>query len=224
MPPGSFISIAEECGLIVPLGEWVVAEALAQMKSWQAQGMPPLRMSINISALQFNHGGGFAHYLQTQLLHYQIDPRLVELELTESMLMKNAEEVLRALEQIKALGVSLSIDDFGTGYSSLNYLRRFPIDRLKIDQSFVRDIESTPANESIARAIVALADSLSLDIIAEGIEKPEEKAILEHMRCAEGQGYLFSRPLPAAELAHWVAQKRGAQRIGDLFELSAVGD
>lgn len=217
VPPGQFIPIAEESGLIVSLGEWVVQDALRQMCAWQAQGIPNLRVSVNISAMQF-HQRSFPDFLKARLEEFAIDPRLIELELTESMLMKNAEEVLQTLEEIKSLGVSLAIDDFGTGFSSLSYLRRFPIDRLKIDQSFVRDIERTPTNESIARAIVALANSMSLDIVAEGIEKPSEKLVLEHMRCTEGQGYLFARPLPASDMAAWMVAHRKSLTISDLFE------
>jgi diguanylate cyclase (GGDEF)-like protein len=205
--PGQFIPIAEDSGLIVPLGEWVLREAFRQMREWKELDLPPLRMSINISALQFRQGS-LLSFLADQLVTYDIDPRYVELELTESVLMHNMDEVLQTLKEIKALGVSLAIDDFGTGFSSLSYLRRFPIDRLKIDQSFVRDIECTPANESIARAIVGLANSLSLDIVAEGIETPAEMAVLEHMQCTEGQGYLFAKPLSAKDVVIWFASHR----------------
>jgi diguanylate cyclase (GGDEF)-like protein len=215
--PGQFIPVAEESGLIVPLGEWVMREAFRQMNEWKELGLPPLRMSVNISALQFRHGS-LPRFLADQLAAYDIDPRYVELELTESVLMHDMEEVLHTLREIKALGVSLAIDDFGTGFSSLSYLRRFPIDRLKIDQSFVRDIESTPANESIARAIVGLANSLSLDIVAEGIETPAEKAVLEHMCCTEGQGYLFARPLSAEDIVAWITSHRKSRVITDLFD------
>ena len=200
--PAQFIPIAEESGLIVPLGEWVLRQAFRQLKSWQERGLPRLRISVNISALQFQRRS-FAALLKALLAEYEIEARLVELELTESALMQNVDEVLHTLKDIKSLGVSLAIDDFGTGFSSLSYLRKFPIDRLKIDQSFVRDIHSTPVNESIARAIVALAKSLSLDIIAEGIEKPSEKAVLELMGCPEGQGYLFAKPLSADDFIAW---------------------
>ena len=169
--------------------------------------MPPLRISINISALQF-HRREFPAYLKAQLAAYSINPLLVELELTESALMHHVDDVLLALEQIKSMGVTLAIDDFGTGFSSLSYLRRFPIDRLKIDQSFVRDIHATPVNESIARAIVALASSLGLDVVAEGIEKSAEKAVLERLGCTEGQGFLFAKALPAGELAVWLASSQ----------------
>jgi len=206
--PSQFIPIAEESGLIVPLGEWVIRAALRQVRTWQDQGLPALRVSINISSLQFRQPD-FAASLKGSLAEYGVDPALVELELTESLLMDNFDDVLKTLREIKALGVTLAIDDFGTGFSSLSYLRRFPIDRLKIDQSFVRDIERTPVNESIAGAIVALANSLSLGIIAEGIEKAPEIAVLERIGCREGQGFLFAKPLPAEEVAQRLAQ-RGA--------------
>jgi len=202
--PMEFIPLAEESGYIVQLGEWVMRRAFAQMADWKAMGLPLIRMAINISAVQF-HQRNFAGLVATILAEYDMDPALIELELTESVLMHNVEEVLTTLNQIKALGVRLAIDDFGTGYSSLNYLRRFPIDRLKIDQSFVRGIEHTPANESITRSIIALADSLSLDVVAEGIEKSSEKAILKKLGCLEGQGYYFDKPLLASQVAERLA-------------------
>ena len=215
--PGQFIPIAEESGLIVPLGEWVLHRSFRQFKIWQKQGLPSMRLSINISALQFQQPG-FPGFLKDRLVEYDVDPRLIELELTESMLMQNAGDVLRTLEEIKCLGVRLAIDDFGTGFSSLSYLSRFPIDRLKIDQSFVRDVEHSPANESITRAIVALANSLSLDIIAEGIETVAERAVLEHLHCTEGQGYLFARPMPAEDIVPWIAARRVEHVASDLFD------
>lgn len=204
--PAQFIPLAEECGLIVQLGEWVLRQAFRQINSWQAQGVSPPPVAINISALQFRKRN-FPQLLKALLAEYAIDPRLIGLELTESVLMHNAGEVQQILEEIKALGVSLAIDDFGTGFSSLSYLRRFPIDYLKIDQTFVRDIERTPVNESICRAMVALANSLSLGIIAEGIEKPTENAALEQMGCTKGQGYLFGKPMSADDIVVWFPKK-----------------
>jgi diguanylate cyclase (GGDEF)-like protein len=215
--PGQFIPIAEESGLIVPLGEWVLNRSFEQFRIWQQQDLPSLRLSINISALQFQQPG-FPQFLEDRLGEYGVDPRLIELELTESMLMQNVGDVLRTLEEIKRLGVRLAIDDFGTGFSSLSYLSRFPIDRLKIDQSFVRNVENSPANESITRTIVALANSLSLDIIAEGIETRAERAVLEHLHCTEGQGYLFARPMPAEDILAWIAARRGSHVVSDLFD------
>ena len=169
--------------------------------------LPTPRIAVNISALQFRQRS-FPEFLKARLAEYEIEPRLVELELTESVLMQNVDDVLQTVEDIKALGVSLAIDDFGTGFSSLSYLRRFPIDRLKIDKTFVRDIERTPVNESISRAIVVLASSLSLDIIAEGIETQSEKSMLEQMGCTEGQGYLFAKPLSADDIVAWFTSHR----------------
>jgi len=203
LPPAQFISIAEESRLIVPLGEWVLRQAFRQLKSWREQGMSPLLVAINISPQQFRKRN-LPEFLKTLLAEYDIDPALVELELTESALMQQFSGVQEMLQEIKALGVSIAIDDFGTGFSSLSYLRRFPIDRLKIDRTFVHDIELTPVNESICRAIVALANSLSLDVIAEGIEKASENSVLEQMGCRKGQGYLFARPLAADDIAGWL--------------------
>jgi diguanylate cyclase len=202
--PMQFIPLAEESGYIIQLGEWVMRRAFRQIAEWRSQGLPPLRMAINISAVQF-HQGSFADQLMAAMQDYAIDPGLIELELTESVLMHNVEAVLATLNRIKAQGIRLAIDDFGTGYSSLNYLRRFPIDRLKIDQSFVRDIEQTPANESITRSIIALAESLSLEVVAEGIEKESERLILKKLGCLEGQGYFFDRPLAPGQLAERLA-------------------
>lgn len=201
--PAEFIPIAEACGLITRLGEWVMRAACRQLTVWNARGFNDIRMSINVSAIQF-HDPDFMQILRSALADTGVDPNHIELELTESVLMKNIDSVLAILKEIRALGVSLAIDDFGTGFSSLNYLRMFPINRLKIDQSFVRDIEQTPANASITRAIIALASSLSLDIVAEGIENHSEKSVLEKLGCGEGQGYLFAKPLPAADISNWL--------------------
>lgn len=201
--PMQFIPIAEESGLIVPLGQWVLRQALRQHRIWCDQGIPEFRMSINVSARQLQQPG-FTEFLAGQLAEHGVKAQWIELELTESMLMQDVEAALETLSRIKKLGVTLAVDDFGTGFSSLSYLQRFPIDRLKIDQSFVRNIESTPANESIARAIVALAESLALETVAEGIENPSELAVLKHLRCPEGQGYLFAKPLSAEDVADWI--------------------
>jgi EAL domain-containing protein (putative c-di-GMP-specific phosphodiesterase class I) len=201
--PVEFIPLAEECGLIMQLGEWVLRKACRQLRDWLIRGFAPMRMSINVSAVQF-HQKDFLAVLKSVLTDTGVDPQYIELELTESVLMQNVEAVEATLAEIRALGVSLAIDDFGTGYSSLNYLRRFPINRLKIDQSFVRDIELTPTNESITKAIIALAESLSLEIVAEGIEKTTEKSMLENLGCTEGQGYFFAKPLSAGDITHWM--------------------
>lgn len=207
--PLEFIPMAEENGLILPLGEWVLRTACCQLHEWENSGLSAMRMSVNVSAVQI-HQKNFIAVIQSALEDFDVDPQCIEIELTESLLMHKTEEVLHTLNQIRALGVSLAIDDFGTGFSSLSYLRRFPISRLKIDQSFVRDIESTPANASITRAIIAMAKSLSLEIIAEGMENVSEKNILESMGCPEGQGYYFAKPMSAADATHWMK----AHKIG----------
>ncbi len=204
--PAEFIPLAEESGLICQLGEWVLREACQQLGKWAALGLAPIRMSVNVSALQF-HQKDFLPLLRRVFAETQVDPNSIELELTEGVLIQNVEDSLRTLKAIRALGVSLAIDDFGTGFSSLNYLRLFPINRLKIDQSFIRDIEQTPANESITRTIIALAESLSLEIVAEGIETKAEQSILENLGCPEGQGYLFAKPLPASDLVEWLRSR-----------------
>jgi diguanylate cyclase (GGDEF)-like protein len=212
--PAHFIPLAEESGLIVQLGEWVIANAFKQMREWKRTGYPCMRMSINISALQLRKGN-LPRFLDAQLAACGIDPGCVELELTESMLMGDLDGTLQTLQEIKSLGVKLAIDDFGTGFSSLSYLRRFPIDRLKIDQSFIRDIDVTPTNESIARAIVALAKSLNLETIAEGVESASEQALLANIGCDEGQGYLYGKPMTANDLALWLGANCRETRIAD---------
>lgn len=203
IPPGQFIPMAEECGLIVPLGETVLKLAVEQICEWRDSGLPTFLTSVNISAHQI-YREGFAAFFRQLIQSNSIDAKCIELELTESVLMHHAGDVLATLEEIKRLGVHLAIDDFGTGFSSLSYLRRFPIDRLKIDQTFVRDIHNTPINASIARAIIALSGSLSLGITAEGIESEAERATLVAMGCSEGQGYLFGRPMASDELLNWI--------------------
>jgi len=196
--PAAFIPVAEETGLIIPIGEWVLRQACMQTKAWQEAGHPGLRMAVNLSGRQFLHGD----LLQTVsgiLQETGVDPHTLELELTESMLMQHTEETIATLEELSLLGVQLAIDDFGTGYSSLSYLKRFPVHRLKIDQSFVRDITTDPGDAAIADAIIAMAHSLSLGVIAEGVETAEQLEFLHSHRCEEVQGYHFSRPLPAEE-------------------------
>src|SRR5512139_1033208 len=196
--PARFIPVAEDCGLIVPIGAWVLQEACHQAQSWREAGWPDLTMSVNLSALQFRRAG-LAETVESVLRSSGLPPHLLELELTESVLLQDVDHNLDMVRQMKALGVQLTIDDFGTGYSSLSYLKRFAVDRLKIDRSFVRDINSDADNAAIVRAVIQLARSLRLDIIAEGVETEAQLAFLREEGCQEVQGYLFSRPLaPAA--------------------------
>ncbi|MBI5330644.1 MAG: EAL domain-containing protein [Betaproteobacteria bacterium] len=203
LAPGSFIEIAEESGLIVPIGDWVLAEACRQLQEWNRQGLPSLRMGVNISALQFRQPD-FVKRVKQVLSDSGVDPACVEFELTESMVMQKASAVLDMLNELKAAGVRLSLDDFGTGFSSLGYLTRFPIDRLKIDQSFVRGVDRMPVNASIIRAIAALARSLSLQVVAEGVETEAELGVVCECGCDESQGYLHARPMSPDRLADWL--------------------
>ncbi|TCV89657.1 putative bifunctional diguanylate cyclase/phosphodiesterase [Sulfurirhabdus autotrophica] len=201
MAPAQFIPILEETGLIVPVGEWVLRAAATQIKQWQAMEFPRLRVAVNLSALQFRQPG-LSQIIATILdevgLNYASG--CLEVELTESLIMKDVEGTIATLKSLHEMGVQISIDDFGTGYSSLSYLKRFPIDTLKIDQSFVRDLSTSPDDASIVTAIIALGHSLKLKVIAEGVETKEQLAFLQASKCDDVQGYLFSKPLPAAEI------------------------
>ena len=201
--PGRFIAAAEESGLIVPIGEWVLREACAQAVRWQQAGLPEMTMAVNLSAVQFRRSD-LLRTVTRALVDSGLEPARLELELTESLLIDDAEQVLETLRRLKALGVCLSIDDFGTGYSSLAYLKRFAVDKLKIDQSFVRDIVTDPDDAAIVRAIISMARSLKLKVIAEGVETSELASILNLYHCDEAQGYHYARPMPAQALVEWV--------------------
>jgi diguanylate cyclase (GGDEF)-like protein len=195
--PGEFIPIAEETGLIMPIGEWVLVEALRQNRAWQQEGRPLLPVSVNLSPRQFRQKD-LVDTLR-RILHDTGQPaRLLELEITESTLMHDIGETQAKLQEIAAMGVHLAIDDFGTGYSSLSYLKRFPVHKLKIDQSFVRDLKFDPEDAAIVAAIIGLARSLGLDTLAEGVESREQLDVLLGLGCERFQGYLFSPPLPPA--------------------------
>ena len=199
VPPAEFIPLAEETGLIVPIGEWVLRTACAQVERWHRMGFAQLQLAVNLSARQFQHRGLVAGI--TQVVEATgIKPALLELELTESVVMRDPAETARRLHELRALGIGLSIDDFGTGYSSLSYLKSFPIGTLKIDRSFVRDIERDANSAAIAQAIVALAVNLSLKVVAEGVETREQARTLSAFGCQEMQGFFFSRPLPADDI------------------------
>ncbi|MEE9153515.1 MAG: EAL domain-containing protein [candidate division NC10 bacterium] len=204
MPPGKFIPLAEESGLIVAIGEWVLRSACAQNKAWQAAGFPPIRVAVNVSPRQLRHEsllGAVGRALRETGLH----PNWLELELTESI-MQDADEAIRLLSQLQAIGVQIAIDDFGTGYSSLNHLKRYPIHKLKIDQSFVRDVTHDPHDRAIVTAIIALAHSLNLKAIAEGVETEEQLAYLRSLKCDEAQGYFLGRPMPAQNATKLLAR------------------
>lgn len=196
--PAQFISLAEETGLIVPIGEWVLKTACAQNKSWQEHGLPPLRVAVNLSARQFGHETLLQDVARV-LNETGLDPTALEFEITESMVMHNPEHAVKLLTKLKAMGIQLSIDDFGTGYSSLNYLKRFPIDSVKIDRSFIQDLPGDGDDAAITRAIIAMAHSLRLKVIAEGVETEEQLSFLRNHGCDEMQGNYFSKPLPENE-------------------------
>lgn len=203
IPPGRFIPLAEETGQIQAIGEWVLQQACRHLKKWKQMGLPELPIAINLSARQFKQSS-FVDTISQTLGDYKIPPHLLELELTESMLMKDVPQTTAKLNQLKRMGFRISIDDFGTGFSSLNYLRHFPLDVLKIDQSFVRELFDEGAALAIIESIIALARSLGMRTVAEGVETAEQRTILESRGCDILQGYLLSRPLPEAEFLEWV--------------------
>jgi diguanylate cyclase (GGDEF)-like protein len=196
--PRQFVPVAEECGLVVPIGQWVLREACRQARAWQDAGLQPVPVAVNISALQFR-SKDFLPDLLAILAETRLDPRSLELELTEGILMQHIDSTVAVLQALKDLGVKVAIDDFGTGYSSLSYLNQFPIEVLKIDQSFVREITADREDAPIVTAVISLGKSLKLRVIAEGVETPEQLAFLQAQHCTEGQGYLFSPPVSAAQ-------------------------
>ena len=205
VPPARFIPLAEETGLIDDLDMWVLDEACARAAAWRAQGLPPLRVSINLSARQFQQAG-LAQRVQAALAKSSLPPHCLEIEITESTVMRDTGEATSVLRSLKALGVALSIDDFGTGYSSLSYLKRFPIDVLKIDRSFVSDVTTDPNDAAIACAIIALAHTLNLEAVAEGVETAEQVAFLRENGCDEIQGYYFSPPVWPEQIERMFAE------------------
>lgn len=192
--PAQFIPIAEATGLIVEIGDWIINEVCRYQKEWNVKGYRPVRIAINISPKQFRKEN-FARKIKATLKKYNVAPQLIEVEITESS-MTNVHETYSILTELKQLGVYVSVDDFGTGYSSLSYLKRYPIDIIKIDQSFIADIEKDDKNEAIIKAIISMSHNLGLEVIAEGIEEPSQVAFLKRHRCQKGQGYLYNKPLP----------------------------
>ena len=205
--PAKFIPLAEQTGLIVPIGEWVLRTACAQNRAWQEAGLAPITIAVNISARQFREKG-LVNSVAEVLKETGLEPQFLELEVTEGVIMHDAQEVVAVLQKLKSMGVMLSIDDFGTGYSSLSYLKRFPVDRLKIDQSFIKDVTTDPENAAIAQAVITLGHSLNLKVTAEGVETREQLQFLREHQCDEKQGYLFSKPLPAEEFGRLLQEGR----------------
>lgn len=206
--PGRFIPLAEERGLIVALGKWTLAEACRQNKAWQKAGVQPMRVAVNISAIHFQQSG-FTDSVKEILGESGLEPRYLELEITENSMMRNTKQAIAVLRELKELGIAVSIDDFGTGYSSLGYLRKFPIDTLKIDQSFVRALAEED-DAAIVTAILHMARALKLRVVAEGVEDEEQLRFLREQACDEAQGYLISKPLSGEAFLQFVREREGA--------------
>ena len=206
VPPMKFIPISERSGLIVEIGEWVLQEACRQMVAWRAAGMPEFVLAVNLSMVQFRRGN-IEEVVGKALHTHGLKPSCLELELTESELILDSEKFIETLQALKALGVRLSIDDFGTGYSNLSYLQRFDVDKLKIDQSFIRRLNASPHDRAIVQAIIQMAHSLGLATTAEGIEDDATRAKLHELGCDQGQGYLFARPQPSAQFEHFLREQ-----------------
>ncbi len=209
--PDRFIPIAEETGLIVPIGQWVLAEACRQAQAWQRPDQPGLRVAVNISSRQFV-GNNVLHTVEQALAASGLDPNLLELEITEGILLHDAPQTQRTLERIKKLGVRLSLDDFGTGYSSLSYLRRYNFDVLKIDRSFIADIERKPEAIGLVKAIIAMAHSLGMEVIGEGVETSLQVDFIRSRECNFAQGYYYGKPLPAEAFSTWLQQYKPVAR------------
>jgi diguanylate cyclase (GGDEF)-like protein/PAS domain S-box-containing protein len=210
VPPGEFIPLAEETGLIVPIGEWTLETVCAKNKAWREAGLPIVPLGVNISARQFRPE--LPRQVKEMLQRTGLPPGFLELEITESVVMRNAEAVIELVSAFQGLGVGVSLDDFGTGYSSLSYLKRFPIDKLKIDQSFVRGLPEDPSDSAIARAIISLSKNLDLRVIAEGVETEAQLDFLKAAGCHEIQGYHYSRPLPEEAFLQFLLAARGARQ------------
>jgi EAL domain-containing protein (putative c-di-GMP-specific phosphodiesterase class I) len=214
--PNQFIGAAEETGLIVPIGEWVLREACKQNRVLQTSRLPPISVSVNVSARQFREPN-LVHMVDQVLKDTGLDPALLNLEITESMLMFEVDQTANMLEELSVLGITISIDDFGTGYSSLSYLKRFPISTLKIDRSFIREIPANKDDMLITRAIINMADGLGIKTIAEGVETKEQFDFLKLHKCHQIQGYYFSRPVAYDEIVKLLQTEQdnsGSVRIG----------
>jgi EAL domain-containing protein (putative c-di-GMP-specific phosphodiesterase class I) len=204
--PMEFIPLAEATGLIVPLGAWVLRAACSQFVAWQAQGLEFDRLAVNLSSVQLNKSP-IIDTVTRVLKETGLAPERLELELTESTVMDNVEAVIPVLQKIHDMGITVAVDDFGTGYSSLSYLKRLPVDKLKIDRSFVSDVTNNEDDAAIARAITNLATTLRLQVVAEGVETEEQLQFLKQIGCHGAQGYHLSKPLPADDFAAWLARR-----------------
>jgi EAL domain-containing protein (putative c-di-GMP-specific phosphodiesterase class I) len=203
LPPMRFIPLAEETGLIQPIGEWIVRSACAQNKAWQEAGLPSIVLSVNVSMHQLKHKT-FVKMLMNILEETNLESKYLELELTESAVMQDSDLALSTLNELKTLGINISIDDFGTGYSSLSYLKYLPLSKIKLDQSFLHSTAINPNDKSISKAIIAMSHSLGLKVIAEGVENVDQLEFLRSQKCDEAQGFLFSEPLAPQDFINWL--------------------
>ena len=211
LAPDAFIPFAEECGLLNPISNWVIREACRQAREWHRQGLPQIRIAINLSAGQFRMES-LLQTFQATFAEFEVEPSVLEVELTETAVMSDAEESVHILQNLTEMGVSVSIDDFGTGYSSMSYLRRFPIDTLKIDRTFISEVTTRPEDASIVRAIISLSHSLNLKVVAEGVEREDQVSFLQALGCDQYQGYYFSPPLEPAEFAKLLGPQSGPRQ------------
>lgn len=211
--PARFIPLAEETGLIIPISEWVLWSTVRQSCAWRSEGIEPIQLAVNLSAHHFQEAN-LTDMVRAVLEQEVLDPALLKLEITESQVMNDPEQAIRVLGELKELGVGLAIDDFGTGYSSMNYLRRFPLDQLKIDQSFIRDIHLHADDTAIAKAIISLGHSLNLNVIAEGVSNQAQVNVLQELCCDEVQGYYYGRPQTAAHFKQLLLKEQGDRLSG----------
>jgi diguanylate cyclase (GGDEF)-like protein len=221
VPPDRFVGVLEDTGMILPVGAWVIRAACKQLAAWDRMGLPPIRLAVNLSARQFRHLY-LASLVQDSLRENDIDPKRLEIELTESLLMEDNENTQAMLDSFRRLGVRLAIDDFGTGHSSLSYLKRFSVDTLKIDRSFVQSLPDSGEDMAIAAAVIALGRSMKMSVVAEGVESQSQAQALRELGCDEIQGYLLGRPMPGADFAAWMvehdrarSQKRARKRYSE---------
>jgi EAL domain-containing protein (putative c-di-GMP-specific phosphodiesterase class I) len=215
VPPNDFISLAEDSGLIVPLGEWVLRQACMQAKEWQDSSLPPVRVAVNLSGFQLERKD-FVERVKVILEETGTDGESLEFEITETVIMQNPEFAVKILNQLRDMGIHISIDDFGTGYSSLAHLKRFSVNTLKIDKSFVSEVDLNSTDAAIATAIIAMGKSLNLSVIAEGVETKGQLDFLKKEECNEMQGYLFSEPLPADKIVELLTSNNGQAKPAQL--------
>jgi EAL domain-containing protein (putative c-di-GMP-specific phosphodiesterase class I) len=205
--PDEFIPLAEDNGLIIAIGEWVIREACVQTRAWQREGLDNLNVAVNVSAIQFRFPG-LAQTVREACSSCDLDPRFLVLEITEGLVMEDIDKTAKLLQEIKDIGVTISVDDFGTGYSALAYLKRFPIDELKVDRSFVTEIPANGEDSAIVRAVIAMSHSMDLRVVAEGVETEEQLRYLRRLHCDAIQGHFFSAPLPKQEFFEFVTDGR----------------